>query len=310
MNGNLIADLLQATILKTDIDLKIVEHNEIFAEMFGYSSIDSEADLNLFQLMDRSQWPRLKAAINDLISGHHIGPETYVGRKSDSSCFACEMHLKGIRDLGYLSGFHVLITDITGKINQQEASMIKKSHEWFRFLFKSMPGGQLLLDDKMNIDDINDYALLLLAYQKNEIVGKNFTEICPHCEMSVADIAVNGKLDNLEQSFRHHSGREIPVICSLREFIIAGSDYLLISFHDLTQMLELQKEIVASEIKYRTLVEAAQEGIAIVDTDENIIFCNDAFAQIFGYRKEFLIGSSLARLSGNEEFKKVLLFHR
>jgi PAS domain S-box-containing protein len=304
VNVNLIADLLQAAILETDVDLKITEYNDIFARMFGNISIIPKTDSYLFQFLDQSQWPRLRIAVNDLISGYQKEPEIYIGQKRDGSCFACEMHLKAIRDMGFLSGFHVIITDITGKVNRQEEVMIKRSEEWFRFLFRSMPGGQLLLDEKMNIDDVNDYGLLLLNFQKEELVGKNFSDICPHCHISAAEIAVGGKVDNLEQSFRHRSGREIPVICGFREFIIAGNSCLLISFHDLTQMMELQKEIVASEIKYRTLVETAQEGIAIVDPEENIVFCNDAFARIFSYNKEFLIGSNLDRLVDEDKFQE------
>jgi len=304
VDGNLIADLLQAAVLKADLELKIIECNEICAKMFCYSSIDSKANLNLYQLMDQSQWSRLKASANGIISGQLLGPETYIGRKKDGSCFACEMHLQEIADRGMRSGFYVLINDITAKLNSQEASMIKWSHKWFRFLFKSMPGGQLILDQRSNIDDMNDYALSLLGYQKIELVGKSFSEICPDCAMSAADLAVSGKWDNLEQLFRPRSGQKISVICSIREFTIAGNEYFLMSFHDLSAVRELQNKLVASEEKYRILVEAAQEGIAIVDTEENIVFCNDAFAQIFGYKKEFLIGSSLDLLAGDKEFQK------
>jgi PAS domain S-box-containing protein len=57
-----------------------------------------------------------------------------------------------------------------------------------------------------------------------------------------------------------------------------------------------------AEEKYRTLVETAQEGIAITDHEENLTFVNQAFADLLGYRKDELLGKNLRDLSEEPQY--------
>ena len=64
----------------------------------------------------------------------------------------------------------------------------------------------------------------------------------------------------------------------------------------------LAESLRKSEAQYRTLVETAQEGIAMVDLDENIVFVNQAFADMLGYQKEELVGLNLRLHTDAAEF--------
>ncbi len=66
----------------------------------------------------------------------------------------------------------------------------------------------------------------------------------------------------------------------------------------------LYAELKTSEKRYRTLVEAAREGIILVDADENITFVNRAMGDILGYSKDELIGLNLSALTTSEEFSR------
>ncbi len=57
--------------------------------------------------------------------------------------------------------------------------------------------------------------------------------------------------------------------------------------------VEAHEALQRSEKKYRTLVETAQEGIGISDSEENLLFVNQAFADLLGYKKEELFGKNL-----------------
>ena len=62
-----------------------------------------------------------------------------------------------------------------------------------------------------------------------------------------------------------------------------------------------------SEKQYRTLVEAIQEGMCVVDKNENIIFANPSFSNIFGYSHDEIIKMNLRDFVSSEgEFKKIL----
>ncbi len=62
-----------------------------------------------------------------------------------------------------------------------------------------------------------------------------------------------------------------------------------------------------SERRYRTLVETAQEGIGIVDAEENILFVNQAYADMLGYTKDELLALNLKDIAPPSELS---LFHQ
>ncbi|MGB8656188.1 MAG: PAS domain S-box protein [Candidatus Zixiibacteriota bacterium] len=66
---------------------------------------------------------------------------------------------------------------------------------------------------------------------------------------------------------------------------------------EITERKETESELQVSEEKYRTLVEAAQVGIGIVDAKQTIVFVNQACADLLGYTKEELSGRTLKNLS-------------
>jgi PAS domain S-box-containing protein len=82
---------------------------------------------------------------------------------------------------------------------------------------------------------------------------------------------------------------------------------LALSFNRMIENIRQSgKELQESEEKYRALVETMEEGIGIVDENENFVFVNQGAATIFGYSKEQLLGKNLKELTTLEEFQRVL----
>jgi PAS domain S-box-containing protein len=74
--------------------------------------------------------------------------------------------------------------------------------------------------------------------------------------------------------------------------------------HDVTEKKRAENALRDSQTRYRLLVETAQEGIGIVDPDENIVFVNQAYADMLGHMKEELLGLNLRELTDEAEFAK------
>jgi len=75
---------------------------------------------------------------------------------------------------------------------------------------------------------------------------------------------------------------------------------------DITERKRAEEARLENEGRYRVLVETLQEGLGIVDIDENIYFANPAFCRILGYSKEELIGMNLCELVPQKEFDQIL----
>lgn len=83
----------------------------------------------------------------------------------------------------------------------------------------------------------------------------------------------------------------------------------IVSFIDITALKQVEQALRESEVKYRTLVEQAQDGIVIVqggDLDGKIIFLNHRFAQMLGYHSDELLDTFFMRIIHPEAMEPLL----
>ncbi len=83
-----------------------------------------------------------------------------------------------------------------------------------------------------------------------------------------------------------------------------GVANVLALMQDVTEREQAERTLQNSERKYRTLVETAREGIGIVDPDENIVFANQAYADMLGFEREELLTLNLKDLTDEAEYAR------
>jgi len=66
-----------------------------------------------------------------------------------------------------------------------------------------------------------------------------------------------------------------------------------------------EKGLAENTRLYHTLVESLQEGLIVLDPDENIIFTNPYFCDLVRYPREHLVGLNLRELVPPEDFERV-----
>ena len=74
--------------------------------------------------------------------------------------------------------------------------------------------------------------------------------------------------------------------------------------HDITDKLRADELAVAAERRYRALVEASFEGLAI-SIEGRVVDVNDAAARLFGYAREELIGKWARQLATAESAERI-----
>ena len=74
---------------------------------------------------------------------------------------------------------------------------------------------------------------------------------------------------------------------------------------EITERKRTEEALQASQKKYRTLIEVAQEGIGLTDIHENFTYVNQALADILDYSKEELVGLNLEQLCDKEQFRAI-----
>jgi PAS domain S-box-containing protein len=73
----------------------------------------------------------------------------------------------------------------------------------------------------------------------------------------------------------------------------AGSLHLTGTLQDVTEQRLAQHRLEESERKYRQIVETAEEGIWVIDTDTRTTFVNSRMAEMLGYNREEMLGKRL-----------------
>ncbi len=81
---------------------------------------------------------------------------------------------------------------------------------------------------------------------------------------------------------------------------------VVVIHEDITERKRVDEARLESEERYRVLVETLQEGLGIVDQNENIFFANPAFCRILGYSRDELIGMNLQEIVSHDEFASVI----
>ena len=66
---------------------------------------------------------------------------------------------------------------------------------------------------------------------------------------------------------------------------VPGVQGLVANIRDVTNEVEARAALTASERRYRTIVETAQEGVLVLDHDTNILFANRKAAEILGHAR-------------------------
>jgi len=62
---------------------------------------------------------------------------------------------------------------------------------------------------------------------------------------------------------------------------------------DITEQKNLENKLIKSEKKYRQIIELADEGIWVIDTEEKTTFVNPKMAKMFGYEEKEMIGKHI-----------------
>ncbi|MFZ5448203.1 MAG: PAS domain S-box protein [Thermodesulfobacteriota bacterium] len=175
--------------------------------------------------------------------------------------------------------------DLT-KRQQTEKALIESEQRFMQLVEHAADA--LFLHDKGRIIEVNQQACKSLGYSREELR-----------KMAISDIEAAISPEDLQKSWerpkspvtihgvhRRKDGSTFPVEVRAGNIIYGGHLLRLALARDNTERLKIEEALRQSEMKYRTLVEAAPSGISIIGKDGRYKYLNPKFEKMFGYTLE------------------------
>ena len=212
-----------------------------------------------------------------------------------------------IRDTqGNMLGAMEKLEDITQRRQAEEA--LKESEEKYRDLVENQGEGVVSADLEERIVFSNPAADRIFGVYPGGLVGRNLSEFTAPEQFNIIRSQTDKRREGIRSSYeveiiRPDGGKRFVLITAAPRYdqngVFIGTFGV---FRDNTERKKAEEALRKSEQKYRNLVETAQEGIGITDLNENVVFANQAFADMLGYKNEELLDINLSQISDKEVF--------
>ncbi|MEO6444158.1 MAG: PAS domain S-box protein, partial [Gemmatimonadaceae bacterium] len=187
------------------------------------------------------------------------------------------------------------------------------SRGWVDALFEASPVGMAVFDGEHRFLRINTAMAELNGVSVAEHLGRRMCEVVPEVAAkvgpildgvlatgeSVRDMPIVGSTPSNPGVERHWRGSYLPIECD-------GMSAVAVFVEERTKQVSVERELRASESRFRTICEAAPLGIVLSDTQGLVVYANPALRELSGLSTEHLLNVGVRRLLHPEDERRVL----
>jgi PAS domain S-box-containing protein len=178
----------------------------------------------------------------------------------------------------------------------------------FDYILKYANDIILLFNKDYIIVEANDRAIDTYQYSRNELIGKNVTELRSPEGLSTIkkdlDLLEKNGSATLETVHRRKDGTTFPIEISARKVDIEGAKFYQSISRDISERKEAEETLMNSEERFRKVFEDSLFGMVMTGKDLFIIKANSAFCRMLGYSEEELIGHTFKDFTHPEHLQK------
>ena len=273
-------------IISKSLDGVILSWNRAAEELFGYTAeeaIGRPVDL----LAPPGEADELPTLVERVERGERVEHYEAVRVRKDGKRIHASLSVSPIHDAyGRVIGTSIIARDVTAR---------KRAGTQFRELLEAAPDAMVIVDASGRIDFVNAQTEELFGYPRAELVGKPMEMLLPerhraghaaHRDTFYAAPRVRPMGAGLELHGLRSDGREFPVEVSLSPIETEEGMVVSAAIRDVSERKR-------AEAHFRGLLESAPDAMVIVDEQGLISLVNAKAEQLFGYRRDELLGRSI-----------------
>ena len=275
-------------IVVLDVDARVVEANQRFAEMLGYT-LDEVRELHTWD-WDKNFAPEqiLEMGRNVDEKGLHL--ETKHTRK-DGSAIDVDISISGIRYGGQKLIFCIQ-RDVTEHKQAEEA--LKQSEERYRTILEEMEDAYSEVDLAGNFTFVNNAVCRDLGYSMEELIGKS---------INYKDFTVEEDIESVFRAFNEVYRTGVPNkgfpwktirkdgshgFAETSISLLRNGRGEIIGFRcvgrDITERKQIEEKLRQSKERYRALFDNSVTGTLVVDAETTkVVIGNQAAVKMFGF---------------------------
>jgi two-component system NtrC family sensor kinase len=273
-------------IVILDVDARVVEANQRFADMLGYT-LEEVGELHTWD-WDENFPPEqiLQMGRNVDEKGLHL--ETRHTRK-DGSLIDVDISISG-NTYGGRKLVFCIQRDITDRNRAEE--VLKDSEERYRELADSITDVFFAMDEKLKYTYWNKASEILTGIRAKHAIGKSIREVFPDRPWRRRAEEVYRKVlktQRLQTFVTDYDTDDRRYILEINAYPSRGGVSAFVK--DITDRKKTEEALTESEEKYRKMFEEALDAIFIADAETGVLLdCNRAACKLVGSERSELIG--------------------
>jgi len=287
-------------IFHYDVNLIITDCNDRFVELLK-SKREELIGLDMRRLKDQRVLPSLEAAIKGEEGWYEGGYKATTG--SDEIWISMRTATL-LNDKGMANGGIAIVEDISGRKRAEEA--LKESESKFRSLTEQTLVGTYILQDNV-FKYVNPRFAGIFGYSAEELTGLMGPMILtlPEDQALVRENIrkrESREVEFIQYEFRgvRKDGRIIHIELLGANITYQGRHAVIGTLQDITERKRAEEALKASEEKFRTFFESADDSIFILDLQGNFIDINTTAYERLGYTKEEMMSRHVSQLDPPE----------
>jgi two-component system CheB/CheR fusion protein len=256
----------------------------------------SDIGRNISGLRHNLEFPKLAELITEVIDGM---------QERD-----CEVRDKGgrwfsLRVRPYVTvdkrvdGAIVVLVDID-ELKKKEA-LLTETRGHAESIIQTIPDPLLVLNENLRIHSVNNAFYRAFKLSAAEIENHSIFELpswdIPRLRAMLEEVIPRNSFFNdfeVQHKFDHIGARTLLINARPLNHGSGTRQQILVGIRDITEVLAFQVQLRRSELRYRRLFEAANDGVLLIDpATRKIVAANPFIADLLGYTREELSGKEL-----------------